>query len=76
MSMGKASVHRGQIVGMRLKAARQKQGLSQQEVAKRSGVSDRTVLNWETGRAIPKPERLSALGLTRSVNDSASCERR
>jgi len=49
------------MVGMRLKAARQKRGLSQQAVAERFGVSDRTVLNWETGRAIPKTNRLSDL---------------
>lgn len=53
--------HKGHVVGMRLKAIREKLGFSEEYVAERVGVSARTVANWEVGRAMPKGRRLSAL---------------
>jgi transcriptional regulator with XRE-family HTH domain len=40
---------------------REEVGLSQKELADRLGVSQQTVSRWESGTAIPQPERLSAL---------------
>ena len=38
-----------------LSAARVNVGLSQREIAEKMQVSRATVINWETGKVIPKP---------------------
>ena len=50
--MNTGRIRWGQVIGMRLKSAREGLGLSPEEVAKHFGVTCRTVLNWEMGRAI------------------------
>jgi putative transcriptional regulator len=41
-------------IGVRLKAARQKEGLSQSEAAQKWGISKRTLQEWEQGRFEPR----------------------
>ena len=45
----------------RLKEIRQKEGLSQQALAKQIGVSYRTIQNWENGVNQLKPEKAQQL---------------
>ena len=45
----------------RLRLARQRRGLKQQELAARCNVSTRTVYQWENGRGVPKDARLQML---------------
>ena len=40
-----------------VKVIREKLGISQEEFAKRLGVSSRTVQNWECGKKIPDSKR-------------------
>jgi transcriptional regulator with XRE-family HTH domain len=47
--------------GARLKQARERAGLSQAELARRSGLSVRNVQNWEQGHREPLAGRLLAL---------------
>jgi len=42
-------------------ARRKALGLSQQELAKRSGVSQATISNWESGRSIPSEDQANIL---------------
>lgn len=42
------------IDGAEMRAARERAGLTQTEVAKRVGVSLRTVGNWERGESVPR----------------------
>ena len=41
-----------------LKAARVNAGLKQKEVAKKLKVSNKTLSNWENGKAIPKADKI------------------
>ena len=59
--MFKRPIHRGQLIGMQLRALREKAEISLDEVAGHFGVRPQTVLNWEMGRAIPNVDRLSEL---------------
>ena len=43
--------------GKNLKFLRTQKGISQEEFAKRLGVSSRTVQNWECGKKIPDSKR-------------------
>jgi transcriptional regulator with XRE-family HTH domain len=56
-----------QGVGLRLKAERERNGLSQAEVAKRLDVSKGTVSAWETGLGDPGIYRLRELSLLYGV---------
>jgi DNA-binding transcriptional regulator YiaG len=47
--------------GTRLLALRTRTGLSQQEVATRLAVSERSVRAWETGSSYPDPTNLQGL---------------
>jgi transcriptional regulator with XRE-family HTH domain len=47
--------------GDALKALREKAGLSQSELATRSGLSLRSIQNWEQGHRIPRSQALLAL---------------
>jgi WD40 repeat protein/transcriptional regulator with XRE-family HTH domain len=49
------------VFGARLLALRTRAGLSQQELARRLGVSRRAVQAWETGASYPNPTNLQAL---------------
>ena len=44
-----------------LAAARVNAGLTQKELAEKCGVSESTVLNWESGRSLPNVRKLNAL---------------
>ena len=48
-------------LGMRLRAARENTGLTQQEVAERIEVSTQSVRNWEAGRHEPTQEIIAVL---------------
>lgn len=43
----------GYVTGSLIKKLREKQNLTQKELADRIGVSDKTVSKWETGRGLP-----------------------
>ena len=59
--MVRRSTHRGQLIGMRLRASRERSGLSPEQVATHFDVKCQTVLNWEMGRSVPSTDRLSEL---------------
>ena len=44
-----------------LKAARINAGLSQKEAAKKLGISNKTLCNWESGSSFPNVKRTAAL---------------
>ncbi len=50
-----------ELIGKRIREARQARGLSQEALGERLGVSFQAVSSWETGKFIPDPERLPAL---------------
>jgi transcriptional regulator with XRE-family HTH domain len=54
------SLSAAQLRGIRLKAARLLQGLSQEELAKKLGVTRQTVSGWENGAEIEE-ERMDAV---------------
>ena len=49
------------MVKMTLKAARVNAGLTQKDVAKEVGVSNKTVCSWETGATSPNAIQVEAL---------------
>ena len=48
-------------LGEKLKAARKKAGLSQEELAKKLSVSRQAITKWENNKGIPDVENLKAL---------------
>lgn len=46
---------------MNIKKAREKAGLTQQELADQLGIGQSAVAMWETGRAFPRADKLPAL---------------
>ena len=44
-----------------LKAARVNANLTQKEVASRLSVSNKTIINWETGKSSPRADQLRTL---------------
>lgn len=57
--------------GERLKAARKKRNMLQQELAKASGISLRTIQNWETGLRRPSNiEGIEKVAITLGVSTS------
>ncbi len=49
------------LFDLTLTVRREELGFSQAELAERLGVSQQTVSRWESGAAIPQPERIIAL---------------
>lgn len=49
------------IIGEQLRSARQKQQLSQEQIAEMLGVSRQTISNWETSKSYPDIERVMRL---------------
>ena len=58
-------------LGMRLKAARESKGFTQDAIAERFGVNKATVSAWETGRGVPDALRLRALARLYDVSSDA-----
>lgn len=58
-------------VGMRLKAARENKGLTQDAVSQRFDISKKTVSAWETGRGDPGIYRLRELAKLYDVSADA-----
>jgi DNA-binding transcriptional regulator YiaG len=56
-----ASTHKGSRGSSPILAARERLGLSRDELGRLLGVSGRTVSYWESGRKLPLPERTAAL---------------
>ena len=50
-----------EMIGKRIKKARQAKGLSQEQLGEKLGVSFQAVSTWETGKFIPDSDHLSAL---------------
>jgi transcriptional regulator with XRE-family HTH domain len=48
-------------LGQRIQAARERKRVTQATLAAELGVTDNAVTQWETGRAIPRAERLAAI---------------
>jgi DNA-binding XRE family transcriptional regulator len=51
----------------RLRARRERLGLSAAEMGKLVGVSSQTIYNWETGKARPRAAQLTALAAARKL---------
>lgn len=51
----------GKIVGDNLAELRKRQRLTQQELAEKTGISDKSLSKWELGKAIPRVELLKQL---------------
>lgn len=49
------------LIGETVKIRREELGLEQLELGRRVGVGQQTVSRWETGQAVPKPDRLPVL---------------
>ena len=49
------------LIGETIKVRREELGLDQLELGRRVGVGQQTVSRWETGAAVPKPDRLPVL---------------
>jgi transcriptional regulator with XRE-family HTH domain len=49
------------LIGETVKIRREELGLDQLELGRRVGVGQQTVSRWETGAAVPKPDRLPML---------------
>lgn len=49
------------LIGETVKIRREELGLDQLELGRRVGVGQQTISRWETGRAVPKPDRLPML---------------
>lgn len=49
------------LIGETVKIRREELGLGQFELGRRVGVGQQTVSRWETGQAVPKPDRLPIL---------------
>lgn len=49
------------IFGEAVLSSRERRGLTQAELAKRLGVSQQTVSRWESGLAVPSPQRVTAV---------------
>lgn len=45
----------------KIRDRRDELNLTQKEAAKRLGVSDRTIQNWEAGKAFPRPKHRRAI---------------
>lgn len=63
----------GLRVGQRILLARQKIGLSQVELARRTGVEPQQVSKWECGRRLPNLPTLVALALVLHVQTDFLC---
>lgn len=59
-------------LGTALRSARERMGLTQEQLAQKLGVAIRTVARWESGTTAPKPAVLAALGLAGGVAGIAS----
>ena len=46
---------------MRIRELRERLGISQSELARRMGVKHRSVIQWETGKAMPTADKLPKL---------------
>ena len=66
--MPEAREYRWKNIGDRIREARQKLGLTQKELAGRTGVSSQTVWSWEAGRVKPKHEHLEELAFSLEVS--------
>ena len=62
-------------IGDTIRVAREAHGLSQKQLADKIGVSQGAVNWWETGRANPKIDKVSALAETLDVPASLLVER-
>ncbi len=52
------------LIGERIKAARKRKGLSQEQLGEKMGLSFQAVSSWETGKFIPDADHLPALAKT------------
>jgi len=55
------SLHPDRTLGERIKKWRVEQGLFQVDLAKRIGVSEMTIVNWEKGRTKPTEKNLGRI---------------
>jgi transcriptional regulator with XRE-family HTH domain len=46
-----------QPLALRLREARERSGLTQDQVARELGATRQQIINWEKGRNVPRPER-------------------
>jgi transcriptional regulator with XRE-family HTH domain len=54
-------------LGRRIQAARERKRVTQADLAAQLGVTDNAVTQWETGRAAPRAERLTAIATALGV---------
>lgn len=58
---------KAQELGRRIQAARERKRVTQANLAAQLGVTDNAVTQWETGRAIPRAERLATIAASLGV---------
>ena len=58
---------RAKELGRRIQAAREQRRLTQAKLAAELGVTDNAVTQWETGRAVPRAERLEKIASSLGV---------
>ena len=58
---------RAQRIGVRIVKARRYRGLSQTDLAKKIGGSQRMVSRWETGKELPSPIEIVGLAIVLGV---------
>jgi transcriptional regulator with XRE-family HTH domain len=46
---------------MWISANRKSRGISREKLAEELGVTDRTILNWEQGKTVPKSDKMQAI---------------
>lgn len=68
MPAGRPAKGKRPSFGERLATARQRAGLTQQQLAEKVGASQRLITHWERRRAALRPEQLAALADALSVS--------
>ena len=61
-------MNQSELIGKRIREARQRKGLSQEQLGEKLGVSFQAVSTWETGKYIPDSEHLPALAKALDVS--------
>ena len=57
------------MIGEKLKQLRKSKGMNQEELARLSGVSRNSIVNWETGKRMPRADDIARLALVFGVSE-------
>lgn len=62
------------MIGEKLKQLRKSKGMNQEELARLSGVSRNSIVNWETGKRMPRADDITRLAMILGVSESELIE--